>query len=323
MVETALPVAVSELDRQRNPTRGYVYLVLAAALFALNGTVSKVILASGMTAMRLTELRCAGAALGLGLVLLVVAPGRLRVSRSELPLLAAYGVAGVALTQCFYFVAIARMPVSIALLLEYTAVLMVALWARFVVHQPVRNRVWAALALSLTGLALVAEVWTGGGLDGFGVAAALAAAVALAVYYLLGEHSANHRDPLSTTFWAFVFATLLWSVVQPWWDFPVDATTGSASLLGNLDDRTLPVWVLMTSMVVLGTIVPFVLVLSGLHHLPATRVGMVGMLEPVLAGVIAWAWLAEALNAVQLVGAVVVLVGIVLAQTARAETSPA
>ena len=74
MVETALPVAVGEPDRVRHPRRGYVYLVLAAALFALNGTVSKVILSSGLTAMRLTELRCAGAALGLGLALLVVAP---------------------------------------------------------------------------------------------------------------------------------------------------------------------------------------------------------------------------------------------------------
>lgn len=317
MVETALPVAVSEHQRTRDPVRGYVYLVVAAALFALNGTVSKVILASGLTAMRLTELRCAGAAVGLGLVLLVVSPQRLKVSRSELPLLAAYGVAGVALTQCFYFVAIARMPVSIALLLEYTAPLMVALWARFAFHQHVRNRVWVALGLSLGGLALVAEVWRGGALDGFGVVAALIAAVALAVYYLLGEHSANHRDPLSTTFWAFVFATLLWSVVQPWWDFPVGATEGSTSLLGNVDDHSLPLWLLMTSMVVLGTIVPFVLVLSGLHHIPATRVGMVGMLEPVLAGVIAWIWLAEALSAVQLAGGVVVLVGIVLAQTSR------
>ncbi len=317
MVETALPVAVSATERLRNPARGYIYLVVAAALFALNGTVSKVILASGLTAMRLTELRCAGAAVGLGLVVLVVSPGRLKVSRSELPLLAAYGVAGVALTQVFYFVAIARMPVSIALLLEYTAPLMVALWARFVFHQRVRNRVWLALGLSLGGLALVAEVWAGGTLDGLGVAAALAAAVALAVYYLLGEHSANHRDPLSTTFWAFVFATVLWSVVQPWWAFPVDATRGSAPLLGNLAGHTLPLWLLMTSMVVLGTIVPFVLVLSGLHHLPATRVGMVGMLEPVLAGVVAWVWLAEALGPVQLAGAVVVLVGIVLAQTSR------
>ena len=317
MVETALPVAVSEPGREHNPARGYLYLVVAAALFALNGTVSKVILASGMTAMRLTELRCAGAAVGLVLVLLVVAPSRLRVSRSELPLLAAYGVAGVALTQCFYFVAIARMPVSIALLLEYTAPLMVALWARFVLKERVRNRVWAALGLSLVGLSLVAEVWQGSTLDGFGVVAAMVAAVALAIYYLLGEHSTSHRDPLSTTFWAFVFATLLWSVVQPWWSFPAGDTRGSTPLLGNLDDLSLPLWSLLLCMVVLGTIVPFVLVLSGLHHLPATRVGMVGMLEPVLAGLVAWVWLGEALGAVQLTGGLVVLVGIVLAQTAR------
>jgi drug/metabolite transporter (DMT)-like permease len=317
VVETALPVAVGEADRVRHPRRGYAYLVVAAALFALNGTVSKVILASGLTAMRLTELRCAGAAAGLGLVLLAVAPERLRVQRHELPLLAAYGVAGVALTQCFYFVAIARMPVSIALLLEYTAPLIVALWARFVLHDRVRNRVWVALGLSLAGLSLVAQVWQGSTLDGFGVLAALIAAVALAAYYLLGERSTSHRDPLSTTFWAFVFATLLWSVVQPWWSFPGDGTTGTTSLLGNLDDVSLPLWSLLLCMVVLGTIVPFVLVLSGLHHLPATRVGMVGMLEPVLAGVVAWIWLGEALGPVQLLGGVIVLAGIVLAQTSR------
>lgn len=317
MVETALPPAAAGRVRVYRPGRGYIYLLTAAVLFAVNGTVSKVILESGMSAPRLTELRCAGAVLGLGVVLLVVSPRRLLVTWREVPLLAAYGVAGVALTQCFYFVAITRMPVSIALLFEYTAPLMVALWARFVMHQPVRNRVWAALGLALVGLALVAEVWSDSTLDGLGVAAALVAAVALATYYLLGEHSASRRDPLSTTFWAFVFATVFWSLVQPWWSFPYDAIAGSTSLLGNLDDVALPLWTLMAWMVVLGTIVPFVLVLSGLHHLPATRVGMVGMLEPVLAGVVAWLWLAEALSAVQLVGAAVVLTGIVLAQTSR------
>ena len=317
MVETSLPVAPARPERVRNPFRGYVFLVAAAALFAVNGTVSKVILASGLSALRLTELRCAGAAAGLGLILLVVAPHRLRIARREVPLLAAYGVAGVALTQFFYFVAITRMPVSIALLLEYTAPVMVALWARFVFKEPVRNRVWAALGLAIAGLALVAEVWQGSTLDGLGVAAALAAGVALATYYLLGEHSADHRDPLSTTFWAFVFASLLWAVVQPWWSFPYADTTGSTGLLGNLASISLPLWVLMTSMVVLGTIAPFVLVLSGLHHLPATRVGMIGMLEPVLAGVVAWAWLGEALSPVQLVGGGVVLAGIILAQTSR------
>jgi drug/metabolite transporter (DMT)-like permease len=289
---------------------------VAAALFAVNGTVSKVLLTGGITALRLTELRCAGALLGLGVVLAVVSPQRLRVRLRELPMLAAFGIAGVAATQWFYFVAIGRLPVGIALLFEYTAPLMVALWARFVLHEQVRSRVWVALVLALGGLALVAQVWAGGSLDGTGVAAALAAAVALAAYYLLGERSTTTRDPLSTTFWSFVFATAFWTVLQPWWSFPWESLDGSTALLGNVDG-TAPVWLLAASMVVLGTILPFVLVLTGLRHLPATRVGVVGMLEPVLAAAVAWAWLGEALGAAQLVGGAVVLAGIVLAQTAR------
>ena len=316
MVET-IPGGISQPVLDRRPRVGYACVIAAAVLFAVNGTVSKVILDTGVTSLRLTELRCAGALVGLGLLLLAIDPGRLRVSRGELPLLAAFGIAGVAATQWFYFVAIARLPVGIALLFEYTAPLLVALWARFVLHEQVRSRVWAALSLALGGLALVAQVWEGGNLNGVGVAAAFTAALALAAYYLLGERSTTSRDPLSTTFWSFLFATAFWSVLQPWWSFPGSAFTGSASLLGNVADTALPVWTLAAWMVVLGTIAPFALVLTGLRHLPATRVGVVGMLEPVLAAAVAWVWLGESLGAAQLTGGVVVLIGIVLAQTAR------
>ena len=67
----------------------------------------------------------------------------------------------------------------------------------------------------------------------------------------------------------------------------------------------------------LGTIVPFFLLVSALRHLPAMRVGIIAMLEPVVATVVAWVWLDEALGAVQLVGGVIVLAAIVIAQTAR------
>jgi drug/metabolite transporter (DMT)-like permease len=317
VVETIPPGGSSVVDAGRRQGVGYACVVAAAVLFAVNGTVSKVILDTGVSSLRLTELRCAGALAGLAVLLLLIAPERLRVSRRELPLLAAFGIAGVAATQWFYFVAIARMPVGIALLFEYTAPVLVALWARFVLHEHVRNRMWAALALALAGLALVAQIWDGGSLNGLGVAAAFAAAVALAAYYLLGEHSTTSRDPLSTTFWSFVFATAFWSLLQPWWNFPVASFTGSTSLLGNVADVSVPMWTLTAWMIVLGTIVPFALVLTGLRHLPATRVGVVGMLEPVLAATVAWVWLGEALSSVQLAGGLVVLVGILLAQTAR------
>ena len=67
----------------------------------------------------------------------------------------------------------------------------------------------------------------------------------------------------------------------------------------------------------LGTIVPFSLSVAALRHLPATTVGIVATFEPVAAAVVAWVWLGEALVAVQIVGGVVVLVGILLAETSR------
>ena len=78
--------------------------------------------------------------------------------------------------QWLYFVAIERLPIGIGLLLEFTAPVLVALWARLVWHEPVRRRVWAALALALAGLCLVAEVWEDVRLDAIGVVAGLVAA---------------------------------------------------------------------------------------------------------------------------------------------------
>jgi drug/metabolite transporter (DMT)-like permease len=77
------------------------------------------------------------------------------------------------------------------------------------------------------------------------------------------------------------------------------------------------VWSLALVMIVVGTVVPFFLLISALRHLPATRVGIVAMLEPVVGAIVGWAWLSESLGSVQLAGAAVVLAAIALAQTAR------
>ena len=88
--------------------------------------------------------------------------------------------------------------------------------------------------------------------------------------------------------------------MQPWWTFPSGVVGRSVSLLGRLHAWHLPLWALILWVIVMGTIVPFALIVSALRHLPATRVGIVAMLEPVAAGVVAWAWLGESLNAAQL-----------------------
>jgi drug/metabolite transporter (DMT)-like permease len=298
------------------PAVGHLLTVAAAGLFAVNGTVSTLALQAGIPATRLTALRCTGAALALVLSLAAASPGRLRISWRELPFVAVFGVVGIAATQFLYYVAIGRLPVGIALVFEMTAPVFIALYVRLVRRERVRSRVWVALALSLSGLVLVAQVWEGGGsLDPLGVAAGLTAAVCLAAYYLLGERGTADRDPVALTAWSFVAAAVFWAVAAPWWDFDAGALAERVPV--SLGAVQVPVWLLVGWIVVLGAVLPFWLSLAALRHLPPTTAGIVATVEPVLASIVAWLWVEQVLTPWQVAGGVVVLTGIVLAQTAR------
>ena len=313
---TATKVASPASVAATHPLRGLILGLSGAVLFAVNGTMSKLVLSAGVSSLQLVLLRSVGAALCLFTLVALTRPAALRITRREVGFFAAYGITGIALCQWFYFVAIERLPVAVALLLEYTAPLLVALWVRFVRGEQVRPRIWAALALSLGGLALVTRAWAGIEFDGLGLLAGLGAAGALASYYLLGERGLSQRDPLSLTAWTFGFCSLLWSIVQPWWTLPFEVLRSTVALPDSIGGA-LPVWALVIAVVVFGTVVPFLLVLGAIGELGATRVGLVGMAEPVGAGLVAWAVLNEVLDGPQLVGAFVVLCGIVLAETSR------
>jgi drug/metabolite transporter (DMT)-like permease len=295
------------------PALGAAMVVLASALFAVNGTVSKLILRAGMDAPRLTTLRATGAVLGLLLITLCTGTGRarLRVSRAELPLLIGYGLAGFFLVPMLYFIGISRLPVGVSLLFEYTAPLLVALWARFGQHQPVKSRLWLGLALSLLGLAAVARIWhTGAGrLDPVGVAAALGAAGLLAFYYVLGARGIAQRDALSLTSWAFGVAAVAGMLVRPWWSFPY-------GLFARRSDGV-PIALLALYLICCGSIASYLLIAAALRHLPPTSVGILGMVEPVIASAVAWLALDERLTPAQLGGGVLILAGVALAETAR------
>jgi drug/metabolite transporter (DMT)-like permease len=303
------------------PAVGLLAVLVAAGLFAFNGTVAKLLLRGGFDAPQLTTLRATGAFLGL-LVLCLVTPSRtgsrwrrLRLSRRELPRLISFGLSGFFLVPMLYFIAISRLPVGIGLLFEYMGPLFVALWMRFGERHRVKPRLWVGLALSLAGLASVAQIWTGSmTLDAVGVAAGLTCAVLLGGYYVLGSKSVSSRDPLSVTCWAFGFAAVAGAIVRPWWHFP-------AQLLGGRSDGV-PMWLLAIYLIVCGSIIAYLLVTVAMRHLPPTSVGILGMSEPVLASMFAWILLGEVLSPPQVIGGLVVLVGVVLAETARATTRP-
>ena len=299
------------------PALGVAMVIAGAVLFAVNGTVSKLILQAGIAPQQLTLLRAAGAVATLLALSLALRPGprRLAVTRRELPLLIAYGLTGFFLVPMLYFVAIARLPVGIALLFEYTAPLFVALWARFAQHQRVRRRLWIGLALSLAGLGCVAEVWGDLRLDGLGVLAGLGAAVLLASYYILGARGIQRRDTLSLTTWAFGVSAIAGLLTRA-----ATAGAGGWEPLATTANGV-PVPLLCAYLVIGGSVLPYLLGAAALRHLPATSVSIVSMVEPVLAAAVAWMILgaSEVLNAAQITGGLLVLVGVALAETARAD----
>jgi drug/metabolite transporter (DMT)-like permease len=301
-----------------HPRTGYALVVFGAALFVANAGVSRAIQSAGVDSMTLTTTRCTGTAIALVLLLLVRGE-RLTVPTSlgEVGVVVGFGVSGVALVQYFYFVAIDRLPVGIALLLEFTAPVLVALYARFVRREPVRRRIWLALACSLGGLALVAQAWRGLRLDAVGVAAGCAAAVCLAAYFLLGEHSIGVESPLQVLTKAFVVATVFWNLVRPLPSLWRTDLSTSRSLDGTLAGLSAPGWGLVAWMVLLGTVLPFLCELTALRHLAATEVALVGMVEPVGATIVGWLWFREDLSLAQVGGIGLTLLGIAMAQTAR------
>lgn len=298
---------------------GYVLLLTGTVLFALNGTVVKSILLSGVSAVTLSETRAMGAFVILFAIVAITRPGALRIRRDEWKLLLAYGVIGVSMTQFLYFVAIERMPIGIALIIEFTAPIWVVLWVRFGRHQTVKGSVWVGLLLAIIGLALIAQVWQGFTLDGLGVAAAFGAAIALALFFILGEHARRGdppRDAISLTMWGMGGAALFWVVVPPWSLSAWGAYAGMSEPLAGSGPQ-LPLWVLTLWMVVMGTVVPFALVMKALGYINAAQASIIGMTEPLIASIIAWIALAEVFTPVQMVGGVVVLVGVYLAERSR------
>ena len=295
---------------------GYIFALLAAALFGLNGSVTKVMMESGLDALQVTQLRVVGAALISGAILLFVSPRSFRLPKTQILPITVMGIVGVALLQATYALALELLPVGIALLLEYTAVPMVALVAFFFFKERVRRRLWIAIGFVMVGLAVVGQVWAST-LNSLGVMWGLAAAITLATYFLVGERQLQTISPLALLFWTMTISTVFWSFLSGWWRIPPGIFATPVSLQGSLESMTVPLWVLLAWNVSMGSFLPFLLSLAALKRLSATAAGIAATSEVAFAFVFAWLWLVETLSSFQTMGALFVLAGIAIAQTAR------
>jgi drug/metabolite transporter (DMT)-like permease len=290
-------------SNRRRPRLGYLLAAVAAGMFAVNGSIARFLLDDGVSAAHLSQLRVTISFVLLGGVLALVDRRRLRIAPADVPRMAWLGLAGVAIVQLSYFLAIERLPISVALVIQFTGPLMVLLWLRLVHGRRLRPSLYGAVALSVAGSALVVEIYDAGAIDGLGIVFSLVAAVTFAIYLIGFERAGHSYDAFTTLTWGLGFATVFWLLVSPPWAFP----------LGDLDSARSVM--LALGVVVIGTLAPFLLNLSALRHLPAARVGVVATLEPPLAAVVAWIVHGEALAGIQIAGGLMVVAAVAWVQS--------
>jgi drug/metabolite transporter (DMT)-like permease len=259
----------------------------------------------------------------LGAVLLLAGtalfrPKALHISRREIPTLLVYGMVGVAVVQLLYFVAVSRLPIGVAMLLEYLSPMLVTLWVRFVRHTRLPRTVWLGVGLAMVGLFLVAEVWHGLALDTVGIIAGLGTAACAATYFLLGERGVAASDPVGVATWGLVIGAVAMTAIDPPWTVPARLVTADASL-GALH---LPVWQLLLALALVATTIAYLAGMASLRHLPSSVVSVLSLIEPLVATALAWVLLGQALSLVQVIGGVVLLTAAVLVQVSSRRVRP-
>jgi drug/metabolite transporter (DMT)-like permease len=281
---------------------GYLMVITASLLFGFNGNLSRWLFDTGVTPVTLVEFRML---IGGACLLAVLVLGRrreLKLQRRHWGWVVALGLS-VALVTYTYFVAISRLPIAVALVIQFTAPAWMALGEAIWYRRVPSVYVLLALGLTFAGVVLLTGVWRQSlnGLDPIGLLYAGLALLAFVAYLLLGRRAGRDLPSLTSTAYSAVMAGAFWLIVQPPWAIPADTWT----------PQHLP-WIVLVGIV--GMAIPFSLVFASLRRIDATRVGIVSMLELVAAGVIAYFWLGQYLDVWQIAGGVVVLVGVTILQ---------
>lgn len=308
----------SQKVAHKHPALGALFGTIGAVLFGLNASTSKVMVQSGITPEQMVIFRSAATAILAAVCVAIINPKAFRVARSEWKYLITFGIIGVGLMQWAYTNAVANLQVGIALLIEYTAILIVPIVSMILFKEKVRKRVWLAVALVLAGLAIVANILDSS-LSAIGVIFGFLAAAFLSVYFIMGEHAQRKRDAYSTMFYAFGIATVFWVIVAGW-QAGKAVDLGSKLVLGGaLGETAIATWMLLIWLGIFGSFVPMLLSFLALRHLTPTGAGLISTSETVFAFLFGWLWLQEKIDGLQMAGGLLVIIGIAVAQTARAK----
>ncbi|WP_405013197.1 EamA family transporter [Kitasatospora sp. NBC_01539] len=297
---------------RRPASLGPALALLSAVAFGGSGTAAKPLIEAGLSPVHVVWLRVTGAAV----VLLPLAYRHRAAVRQRPGLLLGFGLLAVAGVQACYFAAISRIPVGVALLIEYLGPPLLLGYVRFVQRRPVSRGAVIGAGVAVTGLACVVEVWNGLGFDAVGVLFALGAAFCQVGYFVLadaGRRGERPIDPIAVSAYGLlVGAVVLTAVTRPW--------NADWSLLGGsvtMNGHQLPALLPAAWMVLVATVLAYLTGVVAVQHLSPPVAGVVANLEAVVATVLAWVLLGEHLGTPQLLGGFLVLAGAFAAQTSR------
>ncbi|GAB3209084.1 EamA family transporter [Marinactinospora endophytica] len=301
--------------RTSRRAQGLGLAILSALAFGGSGAVARPLIDAGLDPLHVTWLRLAGAAL----LLLPVALRHRSALRARPWLLLAYGAFPMAGVQALYFASIARIPVGVALLIEFLGPVLVLLWVRLVRRRPVSRGSAIGVVLAVAGLACLVEIWVGIRLDALGLALALGAAACQAGYFLLSDAEGDTVDPLAVISYGALTATALMTLLARPWTLPWNVLIGPVEVAGS----TAPAPLLLAWLVAVATVLAYITGVAAIRRLTPTVAGAVAYLEVVTAIVAAWLLLGESLTIPQLIGATIVLAGAFAAQRSIPDTTPA
>lgn len=282
--------------------------VLAAASWAASAVIATGAFERGMTPERLAESRVITSLVPLAAFLLLSRRDLVRPPRGALAPIVAFGTSMVVVNFAYYL-AISRVPVGVAIALQYTAPVLILAATAVIARRSPHRIVWLAGGLTLAGAALVSGALAGGlsrPMDGIGLAAGIASAVSYAAYLVTAELAGRRgAHPVTTLFIGFVVAAAIWGIVLPYWDWPFEL----------LADAQVAWRVVAVGLI--GTLLPFALSVAALRWISSAIAGIATTAEPVFAAALAWLFLGQGLSAPQLLGGALVVAGVLVAQLTR------
>ncbi|HWG27488.1 EamA family transporter [Actinospica sp.] len=299
---------------------GVLFGLVSSIFFSASGTFAKALTDAGFSALEAVWLRILGACVILILLELLRGPSAvfaLARNRSALGGSVLFGLIAVAACQAMYFVAASRLPVGIAILLEFTGPVLVVLYQRLILRKHVRPTAFLGIVMALVGLCCVVEIWSGLSLDALGLACGLGAAAGNAAYFLIMDRLTGSADPLAITTVGMIVACIVLVPLATPWNAPWHVLGSSVALARH----SIPAWFIALALVLISTVIPYVLGGMAVQRLSAAVAAGLAYVEPVSACVIAWVLLGQRLSAVQIAGGVVVLLGAYTAQRSAAPAS--